>query len=229
MMQPLTLCNVTKAYGATTALDDVSLTFEPGEVHALLGPNGAGKTTLFRILLGLTPPDTGSVSMPDVPVGYSFQEPRLYTGLTVQENLSLFAELTGASEEWVETLVDRCGLDRVRHRSAGALSAGFAKRLDLAVALIDRPDVVFLDEPLADIDDKYRSRLCAFLSDYATDDRILVISTHQFDWFEAVLDTITILDDGTVRASNDVGTVTDDSTIRAYYARHLGIKDPSYQ
>lgn len=217
MSQPIQLRGVTKTYGPATALRDVSLTFEPG-VHALLGPNGAGKTTLFRVVLGLTEPDAGTVSLPAVTVGYGFQEPRFYAGLTVAENLDLFAGLTETTDAWVETLVEACGLERVLHRPAGDLSAGFAKRLDLAIALVDRPDLVVLDEPFADVDDEHRTRLRAFLEDYATDERFVVVSTHHVDWFAPLLDTVTVLADGEIRSSDDVESVQgDEDTLRNVY------------
>lgn len=217
MMHPIEIQSVTKRYGHTTALADVSLAFEVGEVHALVGPNGAGKTTLFRVLLGLTRPDSGTVSVPDVPVGCAFQEPRVYGTLTVQENLDLFAGLTDAATGWVETLVDRCGLERVLHRRAGALSAGFANRLELAVAMVDRPRVLLLDEPLADVDDEYRSRIRAFLADYASDDRLLVLATHQFDSLTKLVDVVTVIDGGRVRGTERATTLDDETAFREFY------------
>ncbi len=207
MTHTIELDGVRKTYGNTTALSDISVELEPGRVHAILGPNGAGKTTLFRILLGLTEADAGTVSLPDATVGYGFQEPRLYPGLTVEENLDLFAELTGAPSSWVATLVEQCGLARVSHRLASELSSGFAKRLDLALAFVDRPSLVILDEPFADVDAGNRSQLRTFLAEYATDERIIVVSTHRIDWLESLLDTITVIADGEVRTHEEVSSV----------------------
>jgi ABC-type multidrug transport system ATPase subunit len=225
-MRPITVQNVTKSYGPTNALDGVSLTFDPGSVNAVLGPNGSGKTTLFRILLGLTRADSGAVSLPDVPVGCVFQQPQYFGGLTVAENLQLFVSLTDASPEWHETLVERCGLDRVRHRLVDDLSDGFLKRLDVALALIDRPGLVLLDEPFADIDEEYRGGIRRLLDDYMADDRIFVVTTHQFDAVASMLDTVTVLDAGRVRARAsvaDLGGTADD--IAAYYRSVLAGED----
>jgi|AntDeeMetagen681_2_1112603.scaffolds.fasta_scaffold02001_1 ABC-type multidrug transport system ATPase subunit len=223
MMNPITVQNVTKSYGPTDGLDEISLSFEPGTVNAVLGPNGSGKTTLFRVLLGLTSTDSGTVTMPDVEVGCGFQHPQYFGGLTVEENLQLFVSLTDASEQWCETLVDRCGLERVRHRLVEALSAGFAKRLDIALALIDRPSVLLLDEPFADIDDTYRIQIRSLLEEYLDGDRICIITTHQFDVVASLLDTITIIRDGRVTDQTDVSTLGRDSdTIEAYYRRTVG-------
>lgn len=198
MTPPIELVDVSKTYGPTRALDGVNLRFQPGSVTALLGPNGSGKTTLFRILLGLTRPDEGTVAVPDRSVGCAFQDPQFYAGLTVRENLDLFATLTDAPGEWVATLEDRCGLERVTHRRAGDVSAGIAKRLDLAIALVDRPDVALVDEPLADVDDDHRSALIELLETYADDERILVVATHRFDALASLVDDVVVLEDGRV-------------------------------
>jgi len=221
-MRPITVRNVTKSYGPTNALDGVSLTFEPGTVNAVLGPNGSGKTTLFRILLGLTRADAGSVSLPDVPVGCIFQQPQYFGGLTVAENVQLFVALTDASREWSETLVERCGLERVRHRVVGDLSDGFRKRLDVALALVDEPGVVLLDEPFADVDEEYRTRIQRLLDDYMTDDRIFVVTSHQFDAVTSMLDTVSVLDAGRVRAHESVADLGGTAeAVEAYYRSAL--------
>lgn len=226
MMDPITVENVSKSYGRTAALDGVTLTFEPGSVHALLGPNGSGKTTLFRVLLGLTNPDAGTVSVPDAALGCGFQEPQFFADLTVGENLSLFGSLTDADDEWVETLVQRCGLDRVRHRLVGEVSAGFTKRLDIALALIDRPSVLLLDEPFADIDDEYRPRIRDLLAEYLDDDRICLITTHQFDVVAEMLDTVTVLADGQLHDRTDMATLgADGDAVATYYRETLGLDD----
>lgn len=197
-MNPVELDDLEKAYGSVRALKGVSATFEPGTVHAVIGPNGSGKTTLFRILLGLTSPSSGSVSLPDVTLGCGFQQPQFYPGLTVGENLRTFGSLAGAENAWVETLIERCGLGRLENRLAGDLSDGLAKKLDFALAFIDQPDVVVLDEPFADVDDESKPRLLAFLDSYVTGDRLLLVTSHQLSLFREILDAMTVLYRGEV-------------------------------
>ncbi|WEL18996.1 ABC-type multidrug transport system, ATPase component [Halorhabdus sp. SVX81] len=204
-MKPIELTDVEKSYGKATSLEAISLSFEPGW-HIVLGPNGAGKTTLFRLLLGLTDPDAGQLSIPDGSVGCSFQEPQVYEGLTVRENLETFGEIAGSSTDWLETLLERCGLTRMAHRPAGALSAGFRSRLDVALAFVNRPDIVLLDEPLADVDDEYVGRLREFFLEYAGPDRLFVVATHHHDRFIEIADTVTILADGRVQWTGDPAT-----------------------
>lgn len=197
-MDPVELDDLEKAYGSVRALKGVSTTFEPGAVHAVIGPNGSGKTTLFRILLGLTSPSSGSVSVPDVTLGCGFQQPQFYPGLTVGENLRTFGSLAGAEDAWIGDLIERCGLGRLENRLAGDLSDGLAKKLDFALAFIDQPDVVVLDEPFADVDDESKPRLLAFLDSYVTGDRLLLITSHQLSLFREILDAMTVIYRGEV-------------------------------
>jgi len=197
-MDAVELEGVRKAYGSVRALEGVSVRFDPGAVHAVIGPNGSGKTTLFRILLGLTSASSGTVSVPEATLGCGFQQPQFYPGLTVGENLRTFGSFAGAEDAWVEDLIERCGLARLEDRLAGDLSDGLAKKLDFALAFIDRPDVIVLDEPFADVDDESKPRLLAFLEEYATEDRLLLVSSHQLPLFREVLDAVTVLHRGEV-------------------------------
>jgi len=208
-MDAIELEDVEKAYGSVRALRGVSLTFEPGGVHAVIGPNGSGKTTLFRILLGLTNPSSGTVSMPDATLGCGFQQPQFYPGLTVGENIRTFGSLAGAEGAWVDTVTERCGLKRLEHRIAGNLSDGLAKKLDFALALIHEPDVIVLDEPFADIDEESKPALLAFLDTYVTEERLLLLTTHQLSLFRDVLDTMTVLSRGEVVFDERVADIDD--------------------
>jgi len=187
--------------GAVVALDGVSLTLERGEFHGLLGPNGSGKTTLFRLIAGLERPTAGTISRPDATVGYSFQRPCFFDDLTVRENLRVFRSLQDdpPAWDWVESLIDGLRLDPAAHRVAGTLSGGFSTKLDLALGLLSRPDVLLLDEPLTDVDDYSRRRIRGFLADYQREDRTILVSTHNVEDFVPVLDRVTVILDGTVR------------------------------
>ncbi|AGN01433.1 ABC-type multidrug transport system, ATPase component [Salinarchaeum sp. Harcht-Bsk1] len=187
--------------GAVVALDGVSLTLERGEFRGLLGPNGSGKTTLFRLIAGLERPTAGTISRPDATVGYSFQRPCFFADLTVSENLRVFHSLQDDPPgwDWVEDLIDGLRLDPAVHRVAADLSGGFSTKLDLALGLLSRPDVLLLDEPFTDVDDYSRRRIRAFLEDYQRDDRTILVSTHNVEDFAPVLDRVTVILDGTVR------------------------------
>jgi len=218
---PLALDGVTKRYGHVVALDDCSLAIDATGFHCLLGPNGSGKTTLLRLLLGLERPSAGSVVRDGVTVGSGFQRPNFYPGLTVRENLSVFGRFhdDGVDADWREHLLDGLRLRPALDRRAGDLSGGFARKLDLALGLQHRPDVVLLDEPLGALDDVSRARLLEFLADYAAEGHAVVVSTHRITSFEPSLDRLTVLRDGQVvvdRAREDLD-IGDESSLQSRY------------
>ena len=192
---------VSKRYGDVTALDGVDLAVRPGQVHGLVGPNGSGKTTLFHLLSGLARPSAGTVRRPDPErVGVGFQQPRFYPDLTVRENLSVFRSIADdpPPAEWTETLLEALRLEPAAHRPGRDLSGGFRTKLDLALAMLKRPDYLLLDEPLSDVDDHSRARIVSFLGEYCTEDRGIVVSTHNVESFDDVLDRVTVLVDGEI-------------------------------
>lgn len=231
---PLELTGVEKTYGTVTALSGIDLSVRAGTFHCLVGPNGSGKTTLFRIVLGLTNASAGTVSRPADGIGCGFQQANFYPQLTVAENLDVFGALSGTeSEAWRDRLVETLRLNRVLDRSAGALSGGFAKKLDLALALLDRPSVVLLDEPLGDLDDVSKERLLDFLGEYRDEGNAVLVSTHHLEVFEPYLDRLTVLYDGDVAIdapAADIDTGRHDSLHELYVAtvreRESGVRTP---
>lgn len=212
--------NARKTYGSVVAVDDVSLTIGNDNFHCLIGPNGSGKTTIFRMLLGLTQPTGGTVPRPDGTVGCGFQQPNFYPELTVAENLDVFGSLVGGVEQsWRETLLEELRLERALGRTATDLSGGFARKLDLALALLRRPEYLLLDEPLGALDDVSKERLLAFLRSYADEGNTILVSTHHITSFEPYVDRVTIMHDGAVildreRDGIDTG---DADTLQQYY------------
>lgn len=194
---------VRKLYGDVVAVEDVSLTIRKGEFHCLVGPNGSGKTTLIRLLVGLTRPSAGSIVDPDGALGCGFQTPNFYPDLTVRENLDVFATLVGGSREWRETLLEELRLRRVADRIADDLSGGFARKLDLALALLKQPDYLLLDEPLGALDDVSQDRLLAFLGEYCDDSTTVLVSTHDVAAFEPHVDRLTIMHESQVVFDRD--------------------------
>lgn len=220
MTDPITLSGVEKRYGDVVAVDGVDLAFEPARFHVLVGPNGSGKTTLLRLVLGLTAPTAGTVEVPGgARVGAAFQRPSHYPALTVAENLDVFGSLGGADDGWVETVVERLGLAPVSDRPARALSGGYARKLDLALALAKEPDFALLDEPLGDLDDATRERLLAFLAEYRDAGGAVVVSTHNLRRFADRLDRLTVLHRGRVLADEPREALPGD--VREFYVERV--------
>ena len=156
--------NLTKKYGDVTAVEDLSLCVNKGEIYAFLGLNGAGKTTTIRMLLGMVKPTVGEVLVlgkeitgrdrrPWGSVGYMVERPYAYAELTVRENLEAVRRLRpGTSKDAVERVIDLLGLRGYAERHSGTLSQGNKQRLGLAKALLHEPDLLILDEPANGLD-----------------------------------------------------------------------------
>lgn len=222
-MSEYRVTDLTKDFGPVRALDSVSLALEETGLHCLVGPNGSGKTTLIRALLSLTRPTDGEVHRPTVEVGASFQQPNFFPDLTVSENLDVFESLSGGAEAaWRAEIVESLRLDRETHRRAADLSGGFAKKLDLAIALIKRPRYLFVDEPLANLDDVSRLTLVEFLGRYSRDHSV-VVSSHDVTPFADALDRLTIMYDGAVLYDGTEETlpVADGEALQEWYVSRV--------
>lgn len=193
--------SVSKRFGAVTALDEVNCAFDRETVHGITGPNGSGKTTLFEIILRLRRPTAGVViAPPPTDIGFSFQQPQFYTDLTVRENLTVFSRLIGQVDgDWKESLVSQLRLDRVAHRPARDLSGGFQKKLDIAIALLSKPEIVILDEPLSDIDAVSRDRVIDLLLAHVGDGGSVIISSHNHERVDPIVDVAIEIHDGVIQ------------------------------
>ncbi|MCC6028725.1 MAG: ABC transporter ATP-binding protein [Candidatus Korarchaeum sp.] len=188
--------NLTKKFGAFTAVDHINLRVKVGENFGLLGPNGAGKTTTIRMITGVIKPTEGSVRVFGIDVvrerdkairkiGYMPQRFSLYEDLTVEENLMLYGSLQGLRDqhlrERVNELMDRFYLREIRGRLAGKLSGGMKQRLSLAVALVHDPDLLILDEPTAGVDPPLRRRFWEHFKELNKEGKTILMTTHYMD------------------------------------------------
>ena len=149
--------NIYKSYGNLEVLRGVSMHCAPGEMVGLLGANGAGKTTLFKIIFGLIQPDSGTVTLPQhhaKPLGGIIEKPGLYEYLSAAENIKLFAGLQGinATEAFTNECLSQVGLDLKRNDPVSRFSMGMKQRLAIAIALLNQPAVLVLDEPFNGLD-----------------------------------------------------------------------------
>jgi ABC-2 type transport system ATP-binding protein len=204
-----------KSYGGRPVLDHVDLAVESGTVLALLGPNGAGKTTIVRILATLVRPDTGSATVAghDLladPVGVkrsislTGQHAAVDDVLTGRENLQMMAQLRRlprrAVRSRVEELLAEFDLTDARDRRVGRYSGGMKRRLDLAISMIVRPELVFLDEPTTGLDPRGREQLWATVRGIVADGVTVLLTTQYLEEADELADRIVMLDGGRVVA-----------------------------
>lgn len=218
----LRLENVTKRYGSVLAVDHLSLTVPSGIVFALLGPNGAGKSTTLEMVEGLRRPDEGEVWWGDLDVGKHADEARARFGvqlqtsaffdlLTVKETLELFHSFYRRSLP-VADLIARLDLTDKQNARVEGLSGGQRQRLALASALVNDPEVVFLDEPSAGLDPQARRNLWEVILGLKTEGRTVVLTTHYMEEAEILADRLAIIDHG---------RVLDEGTPRELIQRHM--------
>lgn len=182
---------VKKSFGKQVALDGVNLSIPQGALYGLAGPNGAGKTTLIRSLCGLIRPDHGEVHllgwrMPSARVrsqlGYMPQEAAVYDDLSVMENIEFFGKLYGLRRSQVreraDELLDLVDLSERKRQRVGTLSGGMRRRVSLAIGLLHRPRIAFLDEPTAGVDPGLRRSLWERFNQLAEEDVTLLVTTH---------------------------------------------------
>ena len=186
--------DVTKRFGATTALDAVSFDVGRAELFGFIGPDGAGKTTLFRILVTLYAPDGGSARVLGLDVvrdlwairsrvGYMPGRFSLYPDLTVEENLRFFASVFGTTPEAGRALIAPIysQIEPFKSRKAGALSGGMKQKLALSCALVHRPDILFLDEPTTGVDAVSRREFWDLLAELQRSGLTIIVSTPYMD------------------------------------------------
>lgn len=207
--------HLTKRYGARVVVRDLNLQMRAGDVVALLGPNGAGKTTSLGMLEGFIVPTAGHIRILGyeparrVPqffdrVGFVFQETALDPLLTVRETLALFRAAYSAPLR-IEEVADWTGLTDHQQRRVGQLSGGQRRRVDLAVALIGNPDVLFLDEMTTGFDPHARREAWTMLAALIEQaQKTVILTTHYLDEAEHLAQRVVILDDGVVIADGSV-------------------------
>ena len=220
-MAMIELRQLSKTYGAVTALSNLDLSVPEGCLYGLLGPNGAGKTTTLRILATLLAPDRGSVQVDGVDalkhprqvrrlLGYVAQEVAIDKILSGRELLQLQGDLYHLKrtdrDHRIDDLIDRLGMDPWIDRRCGTYSGGMRRRLDLAAGLLHRPRLLVLDEPTVGLDIESRSAIWQLLNQLVEAGTSVLLSSHYLEEIEALADRMAIIDAGAVIAE---GTPTD--------------------
>ena len=211
----LKLEQVTKRYGALTALDAVSLHVTPGEFFGLLGPNGAGKSTLMSLVAGLRAPDAGVLTLDGVAItsddfsargalGLVPQHIALYPELSATQNLRIFGELYGLRgsllRERIEEVLAAVQLVDRRHAQVKTFSGGMQRRLNLAAALLHRPKLLLCDEPTVGVDPQSRNAIFEYLEQLNRAGLTIIYSTHYMEEATRLCSRIGIIDHGKILA-----------------------------
>ncbi|WP_051116330.1 ATP-binding cassette domain-containing protein [Amycolatopsis nigrescens] len=237
----ITAVNLVKTYGkgekSVRALDGLSFSVPSGSVFGLLGPNGAGKSSTVKILTTLSRPDTGEATVAGIDVrrhpgrvrraiGYVSQKPAFDPIGTGRENLVLQARIHGMggrdARARADELLERFGLAGAANRRAGKWSGGMQRKLDVAMGLLHRPRVLFLDEPTTGLDPEARADMWAEISRLATDDGLTVLlTTHYLDEADKLASRLVIVDRGAVVAAgspDELKSGLDGDTVQAEVA-----------
>jgi len=213
--------DLTKKYAAFVAVDRLNLSVRPGEVFGLLGPNGAGKTTTILMLLGLTEPTSGSVSVLGLDparqplsvksrVGYMPDQVGFYDELTAQENLIYIARLNGFSgvqlQQRVGEVLERVGLGKVAAKRVSTFSRGMRQRLGLADVLVKQPQLIIMDEPTSGLDPEASHEFLKMIQELKEEGITILLSSHLLHQVQAVCDRVGLFSRGKMVLE---GTVTE--------------------
>jgi ABC-2 type transport system ATP-binding protein len=241
--------NLTKRYGDVTAVDGVDLTVEEGSIHGFVGHNGAGKSTTMQMLVGLVSPTEGAASIDGEPagtlsakrkLGYAPQEPRFYESMSGRDYLVYMGKLgdaEGSVRDRADELLDRFDLTAAADQSIAGYSGGMQRKLSLAQALLDDPELLILDEPTAELDPEGRASIIGFLEELTGEGVTAFVSSHVLAELEQFIDTVTVLQEGRVARSGTIEEVTmasgtatfevassDDGRLRDLLADHAAVE-----
>jgi ABC-2 type transport system ATP-binding protein len=208
---------LTKRYGDTLAIQDVSFQVAKGEVVGFLGPNGAGKSTTMRIISGSLGASAGTAKVGGVDVaddpravqtmlGYAPEVPPVYTNMSVRDYVEFAATLKGVADVDAATkqALHRVGLESVSGRLIDHLSKGYRQRVGLAQALVHDPKVLVLDEPTSGLDPAQRVEIRNLLAELAEGDRTVILSTHVLGEIEAICSRVVIINRGRIVAQDEL-------------------------
>ena len=239
----LTVSRVSKAYGGVQAVRDVSFSVAPGELVAIIGPNGAGKTTCFNMVNGQLAPDSGDIRLGEsslvglaphriwrLGVGRTFQVTATFGSMSVRENVqaallshhrrnyAMWARASAFNVEEADALLDRVGMREQAARACAELAYGDLKRVELAVALANRPRLLLMDEPTAGMAPEERGALMALAASLARGERLAVLFTeHDVDMVFGFADRVIVLHLGEIIAAGAPEAVRNHARVREVY------------
>ncbi len=205
MQNILEIKNLTKRFPDNTAVDDVSFNVNQGICFGLLGPNGAGKTTTIEMMEGILKPTSGEVHYSGRSidkayrheVGIQFQHTAIQDFLTVKETLEMFAKFYHKTID-IDELIQTCALKSILDRDTRKLSGGQRQRLLLALAILNDPKIVFLDEPTTGLDPQARRNFWQLVDRIKKQNKTVILTTHYMDEAESLCDEIIVMDNGKI-------------------------------
>ncbi|MBA3037381.1 MAG: ABC transporter ATP-binding protein [Desulfobacterium sp.] len=203
----LEIKNLVKKYKQVVAVDGISFSVSEGTCFGLIGPNGAGKTTTIEVIEDIIPPTSGEILYKGKPrsssfkqeVGIQFQHTALLSSLTLRETLKIFKSLYNKSAD-IEEIIDICNLREIQKRINDKISGGQKQRLMLALAMINKPELMFLDEPSTGLDPQARRNLWSIIHKIKEKGKTIILTTHYMEEAQRICDEIAIMDNGKIIA-----------------------------
>jgi len=231
MEKEIVLKRLSKEFKHVKAVKDLSFDIQQGELFGLLGPNGAGKTTTVRMLCGLLAPSSGTATYGSLDIrtdlreiksriGVCPQEAAVIKFLSGKENIELMGKLHGLEKhlikERTEMMLEESGFNEAARRKTKGYSGGMLRQLNLMMALISDPDIIFLDEPTVGMDARARRRTWSYIADLKTQGKTIVLTTHYIEEAQSLSDRVGIIDYGELIALG-----SPESLMRQYQAKDL--------
>jgi len=238
----LYLENISVSFDGFKAINDLNLYIDAGELRCIIGPNGAGKTTMMDIITGKTRPDTGQAwfgqqinllemneaEISQAGIGRKFQKPTVFEHHSVFENLelamagdkgvwaSLFAKLSAEQRERIEEVLDIIGLQEHSEQLAGSLSHGQKQWLEIGMLLMQEPQLLLVDEPVAGMTHQEMDRTAELLTSLAGKHSVVVVE-HDMDFVRSIANKVTVLHQGSVLAEGTMDQVQNDERVKSVY------------
>lgn len=205
------ITNLSKSYGKTKIVDDLSLEIKKGSIFGFLGPNGAGKTTTMKMIVGLSKPREGTIEIDEKPIqqkreiiGFMPEDPYFYDHLTALEFLNFMKNLFSVIKDDPKQILKLVGLEKAANEKVENFSKGMKQRLGLAQAIINDPDYLFLDEPLDGLDPIGRREFKEIFLKLKKEGKTIFFNSHVLSDVEEICDQIGIINEGKLVYSGDV-------------------------
>lgn len=216
----LQLSNINKSFGRVRALRDVSFSVARGTIIGLVGPNGAGKSTTMKVITGVTAPDVGEIKVAGetvtmqhrhvlAKVGALIENPGLYAYMTGWDNLKLYAAVAGISDNEITEIVTQLGLVEFINKKVKTYSWGMKQRVGVALAMVNDPDLLLLDEPLNGMDPVSAEAVKVVLRDWRDASKTILISSHTVRDLEGLVDDYIFIDRGEIISRDEILTAAD--------------------